>query len=93
MAYLAAFSQFAFMIVVLPMAPDAPTRGFLDEELFEMALLAFQAEVSLHQRIAGFLRMIEVVPFPGLRGMAGFAFFTEMPLVIVVLDVTVIAHG
>lgn len=79
------------MNVVFLMASDAHAGRTLRKELLNVTLLAFQLTVLLHQRIAGLFRVIEVVPFPGLGRMTDFAFFAEVPLVIVVFFMTVVA--
>jgi len=78
------------MNVVFLMASIAHAGRLLDKKLFDVALLAFDLTVLLHKRIARFLRVIEIIPFPGLRGMTNLAFRPEMPLVIVVFAMTVV---
>jgi len=80
------------MNVVLPVTLDAHTGGLSYEKLRDVAFDAFHLAVLFDKRIAGFLFVIKVVPFPGLRVMAGVTLPAEMTFVIIVLFVTVIAQ-
>lgn len=87
---LASCSQLALMNVVFLVASNAHAGRFLGKELFDMALLAFQLTVLHYERITGLLRVIKIIPFPGLRGVTSLAFFPEVPLVIVVFYMTIV---
>jgi hypothetical protein len=85
-------SKLAGVNVVLTVALDAHTGGPVYEEFRDVTFYAFQRAVLFDKRVAGFLFMVKVIPFPGLRGMACITLFPEMTFVIIVLFVTVVTE-
>lgn len=92
-ADLALLTEFPLVVVVLPVAVGTTRRRFVDEQRRDVTFGTCDLQMFSEQLKLRLLRVIEDDFFPTVCHVTGVALLSEIPLVIIVLDMTVGTSG